>query len=184
MSLLGHDQPVRVSLQDIGQLRSSPSSIPTRTQEYDFCLLGVGLENYAIRCNYDSGSRYPSDRCSARPSSLRYVRRKHCALAGNSATQGFIRFFAVSRHDGLVNVTSRHYTFSSRRGELYRDPLQRYDRDSGTNSTISYGYSREVFMLRRSDVNSGDEKPEDISDDTPSVNGKSEADKHYVKKGL
>ena len=53
--------------------------------------------------------------------------------------------------------------------------------ESGTNSTICYIHSREVFTLpqppQHLDVNSDDEPLEDISDDILAPNAKSETDK-------
>ena len=52
---------------------------------------------------------------------------------------------------------------------------------SGTNSTFCYSHSQEVFMLpqppQHLDVNSDDEPLEDISDDIPAPDAKSEIDK-------
>ena len=53
--------------------------------------------------------------------------------------------------------------------------------ESGTNSTICYIHSREVFTLpqppQHPDVNSDDKPLEDISDDSPTPDAKSETDK-------
>ena len=62
--------------------------------------------------------------------------------------------------------------------------------ESGTDSTLCYSHSRELFMMRqplqppqRPDVQPDDETPSEVSDEDPEVPGESDQDKAaYLKK--